>query len=399
MIQVTNKQDCCGCSACFNSCPKNAIAMLTDIEGYLYPAIDKSACINCGRCEHVCPVLNPNRPKSLQSAYILRNKNTIVVENSTSGGAFTLFSEFLLGKGAVVYGAGYDTDMKVICKAATCKEDLIEMRGSKFVQSDLSTCFQDIRSLLKTNQIVLFTGTPCQVAGLISFLGEKPDNLICIDFVCRGVPSPGLWANYVKMMEQKHHSKITGVRFKNKTYGYHASTMRVDFSNGSSWYGSGRVDPMMKAFVNELASRPSCHTCAFKGVDRPSDITMFDCYEFSKIIGVADDDKGYSSILVHTKKGQELINAVENEAIIYRVEAEKLIDLNGIMVYNSSKPNPRRDELYQLAAKMPIDQAMQLISPITKRDKAVEGLKGFLFKTGLIRLLSSIRKKRTVEIQ
>lgn len=313
---------------------------------------------------------------------------------STSGGAFAAFAIYLLDNGYAVYGVGYDDDVQVVCKMAAKLEELGEMRGSKFVQSTLGTTFQTIKKQLKEGQKILFTGTPCQVSGLIGYLGGRPKNLVCIDFVCRGVPSPGLWKNYVEMMEKKYGAKMVSVRFKHKTYDYHATTMKVDFARGKTRYGSGRADPMMKAFVNEMASRSSCHACAFKGVERQSDITMFDCYEFSKITGKRDDDKGHSSVFLHTERGKELFNSVRSMLLCYEVPIDELLSKNGIMVRGSAKPNSKREAFYQYAADDPIDVAMQKTAPITKKDYALESMKGILHKTGLIRVARKLKKEK-----
>lgn len=278
MIQIKSKLDCCGCTACASSCPKSAITMVPDEEGFLYPKIDMRRCIECGACERACPILNKKTVISEKTeGYIIRIKDNKILYESTSGGAFTALADYILEQNGIVYGAGYDNNMRVVCKRATTKQQLQEMRGSKFVQSDLGNIFQDIKKELKEGTTILFSGTPCQVAGLLSFLRKKPDNLLCVDFVCRGVPSPGLWDNYVKYMENKYSSKIVGARFKHKTYGYHTSTMKIDFANGKTYYGSGRVDPYMKAFVREISSRPSCAACAFKGIERPTDSDISVC--------------------------------------------------------------------------------------------------------------------------
>lgn len=398
MIEIKKKTDCCGCTACFNICPAKAITMDADEEGFLYPAVDRQKCVECGLCEKVCPIRHKVCHEENTEGYIIRYKDEEIVRESTSGGAFTAFAGCLLNSGYIVYGVGYDKNMRVIHKAAADKDGLQEMRGSKFVQSTLGTKFQEIRKQLKQGKHVLFTGTPCQVAGLCSFLGGKPENLMCVDFVCRGVPSPGLWQNYVAMMEHKYGSKITGARFKHKTYGYHATTMKIDFANGKTYYGSGRVDPMMKAFVSEMASRPSCHACAFKGIQRLSDITIFDCYEFSQITGKRDDDKGYSSVLVHTQQGKDLINKVRANMTVYEADTDKLITENGIMVCHSAKENEKRDLFYRLAAKYSIDEAIKRTNPIRRRDYVIERGKRIAYQTGLMGLLRKMKKKHSVEI-
>lgn len=398
MINITEKSSCCGCTACFNICPKNAVAMTSDSEGFLYPRVDTASCIDCGLCEKVCPIIHtPKAPERNTQGCIIRYRDPRIVENSTSGGAFTAFADYLLKKGYLIFGAGYDSDMRVVCKPADTAEKLSEMRGSKFVQSELDTVFSDIKKRLKIGEKVLFTGTPCQVAGLVSFLGEKPDNLICIDFVCRGVASPGLWRNYLDMMEGRYRAKVVFARFKNKTYGYHAATMKVDFDNGKTYYASGRVDPMLKSFVSELASRPSCHDCAFKTVERVSDITMFDCYQFTPLTKMPDDDKGYTCLMIHSQTGRELLDSVHANIDLYDADLDSMIELNGIMVKNSAKPHRRRERFYQLAETQPIDEVIRQVAPVSAKDRMIENSKNVLFQTGLIRLARKLKKKDTVE--
>jgi coenzyme F420-reducing hydrogenase beta subunit len=393
MIQITKKEDCCGCTACANICPKDAIVMAPDEEGFLYPQVVADRCVSCGLCQKVCPVGKAKGERDDVQGYIVRYKDAAIVEHSTSGGVFTALASYVIADGGVVYGTGYDENMRVVCKKADHVEALQEMRGSKFVQSYLGDSFRQIKQELARGTQILFVGTPCQVEGLLAYLQKKPENLLCVDFVCRGVPSPGLWENYVRTMEKKYGAKMIGARFKHKTYGYHATTMKVDFANGKTWYGSGRVDPMMKAFVTELASRPSCGACDFKQLSRKSDITMFDCYEFSAVTGLADDNKGYSSLFVQSEQGARLFDAVRDQLTVMEVAAEKLAEFNGAMVYRSAAPNPKREQFYRLAAENPIDVAMEKTDPITRKDHLIEGIKGTVHKIGLVQFAKKLRKK------
>lgn len=393
MIQITKKEDCCGCTACANICPRDAVVMKPDEEGFLYPQVLMDKCVSCGLCGKVCPVGKPKAERDGVQGYIVRYNDAAIVEHSTSGGAFTALASHIIGDGGVVYGTGYDENMRVVCKKALRVEDLQEMRGSKFVQSYLGDTFRRIKKELASGMKILFVGTPCQVEGLLAYLQKKPENLICIDFVCRGVPSPGLWENYVQTMQKKYGAKMTGARFKHKTYGYHATTMKIDFENGKTWYGSGRVDPMMKAFVTELASRPSCGACDFKQLHRKSDITMFDCYEFSAVTGLTDDNKGYSSLFIQSEQGTQLFDAVRDQLTVIAVDADKLVEANGAMVYRSAAPNPKRGQFYQLAATSPIDVAMEKTSPITPADHMIEGIKGAVHKAGMVQFAKKLRKK------
>ncbi len=400
MITIKEKKDCCGCTACYNICSKKAITMMEDKEGFLYPVIDQQKCVDCGLCNAVCPIINRiGSEQENTKGYILRNKDKNVLFESTSGGAFTALAEHVLHNGGVVYGAGYDEAMNVICKKAKTSVYLREMRGSKFVQSTLGNTFQVIKKELQDGIYVMFSGTPCQIAGLLKYLGKKPENLLCVDFVCRGVPSPGLWRNYVHFMEEKYDSKMVGARFKHKTYGYHTTTMKIDFANGKSYYGSGRVDPYMKAFVSELASRPSCADCAFKGLERPSDITIFDCYEYTNLTGKTDDNKGYSSVFTHSDKGEKMLRDIMPKVdILSQENIEKLVEYNGIMVRNSAKAHKKRDDFYHLAASMPIDKTINLIAPITMKDYAIEKIKRFLYSTGTIKYIRKLKKKHTIAV-
>lgn len=392
MIEIVDKAKCCGCTACASICPKNAIEMKPDEEGFLYPEVNNDKCIHCGLCDSVCPEKDERLPEKSVPGYIVRHKSEEILAQSTSGGAFTAFANAILATGGSVFGVGYDQDMRVVNKKTVTSRELQEMRGSKFVQSYLGNTFCAIKQELANNRKVLFVGTPCQVEGLLAYLQNKPDNLYCIDFVCRGVTSPALWQNYVQMMQDKFGAKIIGAQFKHKTYGHHATTMKIDFDNGKTYYGSGRVDPMMKAFVTELASRPSCYSCAFKTVNRKSDITMFDCYRFSKITGKRDDNRGYSSVLVHSEKGMTLFAEAEKEMYTIPAEYAFLVAENGIMVRHSARPNVLRKDFYEAIQVSSCDSVLNELLPISKKDWFIEKIKKFFYKIGLIQEIKRIRE-------
>lgn len=180
MIQIADKKQCCGCSACESICPEKAIKMLPDNEGFLYPQVDDEICIQCDLCDKTCPIINPITSDKEPKGYIVRNNDKEIVKDSTSGGVFTAVAKYVLDKQGVVFGVGYDSSMKVIYKRAENKSEITEMRGSKFVQSNITGIYENVKQTLKSERLVLFTGTPCQVAGLIGFLREKPDNLLCV---------------------------------------------------------------------------------------------------------------------------------------------------------------------------------------------------------------------------
>jgi coenzyme F420-reducing hydrogenase beta subunit len=279
MIDITNPKDCCGCSACYNACNHNAIMMSPDELGFLYPIVDFSKCVDCGLCESVCS-FNDNYCKceNLTNAefYAMRHKNPQELDASQSGAAFVALSDYILDIGGVIYGAGYDNQFQVIHKRATTKNERNEFRGSKYVQSNLKDTFRGIKNDLKEGLIVLFSGTPCQISGLVSYVGNKlRENLFLVDIICHGVPSPYIWKDYIAYIEESTHDIVSEVNFRNKKFGWnsHRETFRLKSDNRL-------IDKDIYAYLfNEhVMFRESCGTCHFCNIHRPSDITMGDLW-------------------------------------------------------------------------------------------------------------------------
>lgn len=237
MIQINNPDDCCGCTACVSICAYNAITMQPDAMGFLYPLVDKSKCVDCGLCEKVC-AFNDNYDKSLNifqpEAYGARHKIMSEVETSRSGAAFIAISDYILEHGGVVYGAGYKEHFRVCHKRATTKEERDEFKGSKYVQSDLTGIFRNVKQDLKDGFVVLFSGTPCQTAGLNSYIGKKfRENLFLVDIVCHGVPAPYIWRDFIKYLEEKQGDEIVWVNFRDKQmFGWKAHNETFKFKKG-----------------------------------------------------------------------------------------------------------------------------------------------------------------------
>lgn len=399
MIQIDDKKQCCGCTACESICPKKAIKMLPDNEGFLYPHVDKTLCVECGLCEKTCPIIAPIKHNSIPEARIVRNNNSDIVFDSTSGGAFSAIAVSLMQeKKAIIFGACYDEKLQVIHRGIDNESDLRIFRGSKFVQSSISGCFEEIKQLLKSGQVVLFSGTPCQVAGLQKYLNNiDTTRLYLVDIVCRGVPSPKLWELYVAYMEQKYKSKIKNVKFRNKTYGYKSSTMMVEFENGRVYKKSGRIDPMMRLFTREMCSRPSCSDCAFKGRSRISDLTLFDCKKYTKVTKLYDDDRGYTAVLVHSTKGKELLELASKQADIQEADIDLLIKYCGIMVENKAQPNVRREEFFKELGHTPLPELLQRVTPVSKKDHMIEISKSFLYRIGVIKIARRIKRHEEIK--
>ena len=315
MIELYNKKEnCCGCTACMNICPINAIEMKEDSEGFLYPQIDQSLCINCEICKKVCPFYD--KPTiyghlNIPEIYAAKHKSDEVRLRSTSGGMFTAISDYILNQGGVVFGASYDDDFNVRHQKAETTEERDLFRGSKYVQSDLKQVFQEIRQNLDAKKYVLFSGTPCQTAGLYKFLEDKCDlsKFYLCDIVCHGTPSPLLWREHINFMSKKHKKKIVQYCFR---YKWRDINVFISFSDGSSFVNSNDLLTYTNIFYSHLALRPSCHFCKFTNLHRPSDITIADFWGIEKCNPQFDDSSGVSLVLVNTIKGKSMFDSIKN---------------------------------------------------------------------------------------
>lgn len=385
-----DKKLCTGCTACASICPKNCIKMVDDNEGFLYPYVDESNCVNCGLCEKTCPVNNPPATEDVIEGYVARYKDLKVVADSTSGGSFSAFADYTFKKGGFVYGVGYDSDMRVkhFGINASEKKRVEEMRGSKYVQSDLGECFSEIKSKIDAGHLVCFSGTPCQVAGLKGYLRKDYENLITIDLVCHGVASPLVFRKYVEYQTAKYKSKINKIKFRNKTYGYHSGTMMVSFDNGKQYFGSGRIDYMLKAYFKGASSRYSCYQCPFKGNNRCSDFTIFDSWHIEQLVeGCKDDDRGYTNIFVHTQKGKKILNELDTFLTIWQSDTDKMKKLDGIMIDNNPRMAKCRDVFISELNTKSLQQQIQTYLPVTLKDHLIERMKSIIYKMGILRLL------------
>lgn len=293
MIQINDKKDCCGCGACMLSCPSECISLKEDKEGFLYPHVNAELCINCGACERSCPVLNCELSEGvLPDAYVAYADDDVLRENSSSGGMFSLFAENILNSGGVVFGAAFDSDFTVHHIVVESVDELSKLRGSKYLQSRTENAFKEAEDYLKSGRKVLYTGTACQIAGLKRYLKRDYTNLYTVDVLCHGVPSPKVWKKYLEEQEKTHGAAVRRTFFRNKKYGWKTYAVSLDFSNETVYERIFKEDSFMKLFLGNICLRPSCHDCKFKGLSRPSDITIGDCWGIEKIMSDMDDDKG-----------------------------------------------------------------------------------------------------------
>lgn len=345
---VIEKENCTGCSACYSTCPVKSITMREDREGFLYPEIDEDICIGCGRCQQICPVKKSAFEKTtyFPEAFLAKHREKKVRISAASGGVFTALAiEFIEKHQGVVFGATYDKDFEVYHTFADTVDGVRLFSKSKYVQSRLDDTFQQVLKFLKQGRYVLFSGTPCQVYGLKSFLKQDFEKLYCIDVICHGVPSPKVFRKY-QDWHQKQHGQIECITIRDKKLcrNFYRSGFGVEFKNGYHYFMSSDEDLMGRVFWGEISSRPSCYHCTFKSVWRESDLTLGDCW-FAEELAKVEDADGITLVLAQSEKGLQMLK--NSDCLeLYAVDSEKAIKVNGGMIYSSAKQNPRRTEFF-----------------------------------------------------
>jgi len=327
---LSNMKDCTGCHACTNICPKKCIFMKDDNEGFLYPIVDYNICIKCKRCVNVCPINNNIKSYNTPIAYACYNKDENIRLNSSSGGIFSLLAEKMIDRGGVVFGAVFNDNFEVEHKYIETKENIELLRGSKYVQSKIGTSYRQVKDFLESGREVLFSGTPCQIAGLKNYLVKAYSNLLTVDLICHGVPSPYVWQKYIKFRENKAGSEISKITFRNKKMGWKQFSVSFLFKNNTEYNKIYSNDLYMTAFLKNISLRPSCYNCRFKTLNRPSDITLADFWGVQNIFPEIDDDKGASLIFINSQLGEKIYSEILDN-IVY-----KEVDILDAVKYNSA---------------------------------------------------------------
>lgn len=307
MIEITKKQNCSGCYACKNICPKQCIDMREDNEGFWYPQVDKDKCINCGLCEKICPIINNKERVNEIKAYACINKDEKIRAKSSSGGIYTLLAECIINNGGVVFGARFDEELNLVHSYTDNIQGLEQFRGSKYLQSRIGQSYKKAKEFLEKDIKVLFSGTPCQISGLLSYLSKEYENLICIDIICHGVPSPKVFKLYRDELEKKYGSTTQRIDFRCKDYGWKLFCVLLSFNNNTQYMKDLNNDVYMNGFLQNLYLRPSCYECKSKTLNRLSDITIADFWGIQNIASELDDDKGTSLVLVNSNKGKKYL--------------------------------------------------------------------------------------------
>lgn len=382
MIHIDDKKDCCGCEACAQCCPKRCISMQEDGEGFLYPRVDHSLCIDCGLCEKVCSVLHQDTPSEPLTVYAAKNPDDEVRRASSSGGIFTLLAESVLAENGVVFGARFDKDWNVVHDYTESKKGLGAFRGSKYVQSRTGETFNQAERFLKAGRKVLFSGTPCQIMGLKRYLRKEYDNLLTVDFVCHGVPSPLVWRKYIEETLVRQDEKIQfrptlnhlfsdemplieGISFRDKCLGWKKYSFALTLSKVTTAGEKNTVslssifydNAYMQAFLANLTLRPSCHACPAKCGRSGSDVTLGDFWGIEKIAPELDDDRGCSLLIINNPGVKGKLQ--KEGCLLAEYPISEVIPYNPSVAYSVDMPN-NRDFFWHMFDKAGFHKALML---------------------------------------
>ena len=380
MLKRNPTVNCTGCGACANACPVKCITLVQNAEGFLCPVIDEEKCIHCDRCVGVCPSLHkPAEAPRVTEAYAVVNNDAVQHRSSSSGGVFVLLAEAILARGGVVFGAAFAEDFKGVAHiAVSTKAELYKLQQSKYLQSRIGDTYTEAKRLLDAGTPVLFTGTPCQIAGLFGYLGKEYDNLYTQDIVCHGVPSPEIWRQYLESLEKKKGARATSVEFRNKRYGWQAYRVRIAFENGKTYTRHHGEDLYMRGFLADLYLRSSCYRCECKGASRPADITLADFWGVAAAYPALYNAYGTSLVLAHSEKGRALLGELES------VKSD-LVDLDIALRYNSAalaavKENPKRALFWESLRERELMAVLKSMFPDTLVKKGKRIVKKMIFE-------------------
>lgn len=394
MIRIEQNEQCCGCEACVQVCPKSCISFDSDAEGFRYPLVDEDRCINCELCEKVCPVIHQGEERKPQAIYAAKNPNEDIRRESSSGGIFTMLAEEIIRQGGVVFGARWNERWEVVHDYVETSEELALFRGSKYVQSRIGDNYTKVRTFLREGRQVLFSGTPCQVAGLKRFLRKEYENLLTVDFICHGVPSPGVWERYKdELLNSKAtppiYSKLASnrstsgtkqkggndsasssylnekrnnfksIRFRDKSNGWKrylfVAEMNRSNNNQMKEQSNGEFvfrqtldkNIYMRGFLRDLYLRPSCHACPSKSLKSGADITIADFWGIQNIHPEFDDDRGASLVIVNSEKGAAIYDTLNAESIV----SDERAFISNPSVHKAVKPHKNRSRFFSEIVK------------------------------------------------
>ena len=350
MIEIKDKSQCCGCEACVQRCSKHCISLFEDVEGFLYPKVDASVCVDCGLCEKVCPVVNQSDERQPQAVYAAINPDSDVRQSSSSGGIFSALADAVLDQGGVVFGVCWDKDWRLVFDYAETRDDLYRFRGSKYLQAHVGDAYIKAEQFLKLGRQVLFTGTACQIAGLKKYLRCDYDNLLAVDVICHGTPSPQVWKKYLdeqlRLIEQERGSRyqIASINFRDKSVGWKKYNFSIGLkrADGEVEYFTqlSSQNIFMRGFLRDFYLRPSCYLCPAKSGKSGSDITLGDFWGINQIKPEIDDDRGVSAVVINTDKGSRCFDNLSLKQ--YEMNYDDLCRFNSALVRSVVCPSQQK---------------------------------------------------------
>lgn len=396
--KIKSEKDCTGCYACSSICPQKCISMNCDNEGFEYPNVDYNECIKCGLCIKVCPIINKVEEYQHDTkGYACINEDETIRLRSSSGGIFSVIAEHILDCGGVVFGVGFNEDFKVAHGYVETKDELEKFRGSKYVQSKIGNTYKQARDFLIQGRKVLFTGTPCQIAGLKSYLDKDYENLLCQDIICHGVPSSMVWEEYLKFREESSGSKVECVSFRSKIKGWMKFSLQIKYKNGAEYHDTIDSDIFLVGFNANLYLRPSCYDCSFKTEHRNADFTIADFWGIQNIEPKMNDDKGVSLLITHSQKGNKVLEQIRKKLIIKEINLKKALVFNPAMI-TSMKKHPNRDNFFNELKKLSFDNLIKKYCSekfsVRIRKMVKARIKKILVKIGLLDKVMMLIKRR-----
>lgn len=374
MIDQATACNCTGCSACVNACPVNAVSLKANEQGFCYPHVDYDKCIKCQKCLKVCPSLNPlvvTRDWD-PDVYAAWNRDEHIRVESTSGGVFSALADAVLRRGGYVAGAVYDNDFVIRHTLIHSVYDIKHQRQSKYAQSELGTIFREIKALLQSGRLVLFCGTPCQSAGLQKYLGKEYENLICCDFICRGVISPKVYQKFLNDMKPDVQADLQRVHFKNKDFGWNRFSTKLTFSDGRTYHRDRNEDYYMRGYLrHNLYLRDCCYRCDYKTLPRGSDISLGDFWGIGNYDVSLDNEQGTSVVIVNSQKGRELLSWASDSLALFKRTMEEALAGNSCL-RNSAAPGKYRAYFFKKMDYVPFAELIEKIDKKTGKQKLSE---------------------------
>ena len=340
-LLTNNDKDCYGCRACEQICPQHAISIKPNEEGFLYPVLEANKCVNCGLCVKVCPIENVSETNTPIAVYAAQFKNEEELLESSSGGVFSALAEYILLKNGYVAGCVFDNNLVALHILTSDKDEVKKMRGSKYVQSDTGNIYTEIRNFLESEKLVLFTGTPCQVDGLRRYLRKDYDNLVTVDLICHGVPSPRLLSNYLTVTTEKK-GRVSSLRFRDKKRNGWCSQGSICCNGKIKTISPYNNSYYYYYYLQNSVSRMCCYSCKYSSVERTADITIGDYWNIEDIISGIDTKNGFSALLINTAKGERILNAIYDKMYLYETSLDEVVRGNGNLSSPSKLPVQRK---------------------------------------------------------